>query len=186
MSRLSPDGLGAIKPWLSMIANSYASKYSRLDTVLETMQTKGDIHIIVTRTIKAPPSHVYRAHLEPDLIRQWMLGMPGWTMPVCGTESRDGRKFNFEWDDGEGDGFAISGQYIKLTPDQFIEHIERMHIPAPTPDNHIVMTFASSGVGTLLTLRMTLPDAGSRQQMLDMGGAEGMEESYAKLDEINF
>jgi hypothetical protein len=40
MSRLSPDGLGAIKPWLSMIANSYASKYNRLDTVLKTMQTK--------------------------------------------------------------------------------------------------------------------------------------------------
>ena len=147
---------------------------------------EGDTHVIVTRTFKAPPSHVYRAHLEPDLIRQWMLGMPGWTMPVCETESRDGGKFNFEWDDGEGGGFAISGQYIKLTPDQLIEHIERMHIPDPTPDNHIVTTFAPSGEGTLLTLRMTLPDAGSRQQMLDMGVADGMEESYAKLDENNF
>jgi DNA-binding transcriptional ArsR family regulator len=40
MCRLSPDGLGAIEPWLSMIANSYATKYNRLDAVLETMQTK--------------------------------------------------------------------------------------------------------------------------------------------------
>jgi uncharacterized protein YndB with AHSA1/START domain len=107
-------------------------------------------------------------------------------MRVCETHSREGGTFNFKWDDSEGGGFAISGQYIKLTPDQLIEHIERMHIPDPTHDNHIVTTFASSGVGTLLTLRMTLPDAGSRQQMLDMGGADGMEESYAKLDENNF
>ncbi len=42
MCRLSPDGLGAIEPWLSMIANSYATKYNRLDAVLETMKNKGD------------------------------------------------------------------------------------------------------------------------------------------------
>jgi DNA-binding transcriptional ArsR family regulator len=40
MCRLSPDGLGAIDPWLSMIADSHASKYNRLDTVLETLQKK--------------------------------------------------------------------------------------------------------------------------------------------------
>jgi hypothetical protein len=31
---------------------------------------------------------------------------------------------------------------------QLIEYIERMHIPNPTPDNHIITTFASSGAGT--------------------------------------
>jgi|UPI0002FDDC74 hypothetical protein len=40
MCRLSPDGLGAIEPWLSMIANSHASRYNRLDTVLKTLQKK--------------------------------------------------------------------------------------------------------------------------------------------------
>ncbi len=40
MCRLSPDGLGAIEPWFSMIANSHASRYNRLDTVLETLQKK--------------------------------------------------------------------------------------------------------------------------------------------------
>ncbi len=145
---------------------------------------EGDTHVIVTRNFKAPPADVYRAHLEPDLLRQWMIAMPGWTMPVCETDSRDGGEFRFEWDDGEGGGFAISGQYIKLTQDQLIEHIERMHIPDPTPDNHIVTTFEAHGAGTLLTLRMTLPDAGSRQQMLDMGAADGMEVSFTALDKI--
>jgi DNA-binding transcriptional ArsR family regulator len=40
MCRLSPDGLGAIDPWLSMIADSHASKYKRLDAVLESLPTK--------------------------------------------------------------------------------------------------------------------------------------------------
>jgi len=67
-----------------------------------------------------------------------------------------------------------------------IEHIERRHIPDPTPDNHVVTTFELSGAGTLLTLRMTLPDAGPHQQMLDIDPTDGMEQSYAKLDAIKF
>ncbi len=43
MCRLAPDGFSAIEPWLSLIANTYAQKYDRLDTVLETMSpNKGD------------------------------------------------------------------------------------------------------------------------------------------------
>lgn len=42
MCRLSSNGLGAIEPWLSMIADRYATRYNRLDAVLETMQSKGD------------------------------------------------------------------------------------------------------------------------------------------------
>ncbi len=144
---------------------------------------EGDTHVVVTRTFNAPPADVYRAHLEPDLIRQWMIGMPGWTMPVCDTDSRDGGKFRFEWDDGEGGGFAISGNYIKLEQDRMIE---RMHMPDPTPDNHIVTNFERHGSGTKLHMRMTLPDAGTRQAMLDMGVADGMEVSYALLDAIAF
>ena len=147
---------------------------------------EGDTHVIVTRNFAAPPEHVYRAHLEPELIRQWMLGMEGWSMPLCETESRVGGKFRFEFDDGEGGGFAISGEYLALEPSQMIEHIERMHMPDATPDNHIVTRFETAGDGTLLTMRMTLPDAGSRQEMLDMGVADGMEESYAKLDAIAY
>ena len=34
------------------------------------LAVEGETHVIVTRTFKAPPSHVYRAHQEPDLIHQ--------------------------------------------------------------------------------------------------------------------
>jgi hypothetical protein len=59
-----------------------------------------------------------------------------------------------------------------------------MHIPDPTPDNHIVTTFEPRGAGTLLSVRMTLPDAEARQAMLDFGAVEGLEASYVKLEEM--
>ncbi len=146
----------------------------------------GDTKMVVTRNFKAPPAHVYRAHLEPDLLRQWMLSMEGWTMPVCETDSREGGKFRFEFNGGDEGAFAITGEYITLKPSTLIEHVERMHMPDPTPDNHCLTTFEADGDGTRLTLCMTLPDKETRQAMLDMNMTDGMEQSYAKLDEINF
>ena len=151
-----------------------------------TLITHGDANVTVTRRFAAPSEHVYRAHLEPDLIRQWIIAMPGWSMPICETDSQVGGEFHFAWDDGEGGGFAITGQYILLDPNQRIEHVERMHIPDPTPDNHIETTFEVDGAGTLLALEMTLPDSAARQEMLDMGAADGMDASYAMLDAIAF
>src|SRR5690606_7921372 len=47
------------------------------------LRLEGDTHVIVTRKFAAPPDLVYRAHIEPELMQRWMLGPPGWTMPVC-------------------------------------------------------------------------------------------------------
>ena len=45
-------------------------------------------------------------------------------------------------------------------------------------------TFTPDGDGTLLRLRMTLPDADSRAAMLATGMEEGMEASYARMEKM--
>ena len=149
-----------------------------------TIQTEGDKHVIVTRRFTAPPEAVYRAHTEPELLKQWLLGPEGWTMPVCISEARPGGKIRFEWSDGKGGGFHLTGEYLELEPFSRIVHVERMHLPDPTPDNHVETRFAADGAGTLLTLRMTLPDAQTRAAMLETGMEHGMEASYARLEGI--
>jgi hypothetical protein len=63
-----------------------------------------------------------------------------------------------------------------------IVHVERMHLPDPTPENHVDTRFEPDGRGTLMTMRMTLPDAESRAKMLATGMEHGMEASYARLE----
>ena len=41
-----------------------------------------DREVKVTRSFKAPRPLVYRAYTEPELVRRWLLGPPGWSMPV--------------------------------------------------------------------------------------------------------
>jgi uncharacterized protein YndB with AHSA1/START domain len=149
------------------------------------LETEGDRFVIVKRRFEAPPEAVYRAHMDPELLQQWMLGPDGWTMPVCINEAKPGGKIRYEWSDGKGGGFHLTGELIEVDPPHRIVHVERMHLPDPTPDNHVVTTFTAEGTGTLMTMRMTLPDAETRKAMLATGMDHGMEAGYARLERIS-
>ena len=149
-----------------------------------TLTTEGNRHVIVTRRFTAPPELVYRAHTEPALIQRWLLGPDGWTMPVCINDARPGGKIRYEWTDGKGHGFYLTGEYVELVPSSRIVHVERMHLPEPTPDNHIETRLETDGAGTLMTMRMTLPDEKTRTAMLATGMEHGMEASYIRLEQM--
>ena len=149
------------------------------------LTTEGETHVVVTRRFEAPPEAVYRAHLEPKLIQQWCLGPEGWTMPVCINEGKPGGKIRYEWSNGTGGGFFLTGEILEVDPPHRIVHVERMHMPDPTPDNRIVTTFVADGTGTLMTMRMSLPDAETRKAMLASGMEFGMEASYTRLERLS-
>jgi uncharacterized protein YndB with AHSA1/START domain len=149
-----------------------------------TLKTEGDRYVVVTRRFAAPPEMVYRAHTEPALVQKWLLGPEGWTMPVCINEARPGGKIRYEWSDGKGRGFYLTGEYLEFVPYSNIVHVERMHLPDPTPDNHIETRFDADGTGTIMTMRMTLPNEQARAAMLATGMEHGMEASYIRLEKM--
>lgn len=149
-----------------------------------TLTTEEDRYVIITRRFAASPEDVYRAHVEPEMLQQWALGPDGWTMPVCISEARPGGKIRYEWTNGDGRGFYLTGEFVSLEPYRRIVHIERMHLPDPTPDNHVETVFEEDGDGTLMTMRMTLPDEATRKAMLSTGMEHGMEASYVRLESL--
>jgi uncharacterized protein YndB with AHSA1/START domain len=149
-----------------------------------TLKTEGDTHILVTRQFAASPETIYRAHTDPAIIQKWLLGPDGWTMPVCINDARPGGSFRYEWTNGKGQGFYITGEFIEVVPFSRIVHVERMFLPDPTPDNHVETKFEPSGSGTLMTMRMSLPNAKTRDAMLATGMERGMEASYVRLEKM--
>ena len=149
-----------------------------------SIETPGDRQIVVRRTFAAPPSQVFRAHVDPALIPRWMNILPGWTMPVAESDPRPGGVFRFRWDDGQGGGFRIEGEFLEIDPDRRILHVERMYLPDPTPDNRVETRFSPVDGGTALHMTMTLPDAATRAAMLQTGMTEGMEMTYERLDAL--
>ena len=69
------------------------------------LETEGDSVIVVTRRFAASAEALYRAHTEPELIQQWLLGPEGWTMPACICEARPQGKLRYEWSNDQGRGF---------------------------------------------------------------------------------
>lgn len=148
------------------------------------VETPGDTQIIVRRFFAAPPELVFRAHTDPDLIARWMNVIPGWTMPVVVSDPRPGGRIDFRWDDGQGGGLRIEGEYIEIDAPGRILHVERMHLPDVTPDNRVETLFEPDGGGTRMTMTMTLPDAWARRAMLETGMTDGMGQTYDLLDTV--
>ena len=147
-----------------------------------TLQTEGERYVLVRRHFAATPEALYRAHTEPQLIQKWLLGPDGWTMPVCINEAWPKGKIRYEWANGKGRGFYLTGEYLELEPYTRIVHVERMFLPDPTPDSVVETRFEADGAGTWMTMRMTLPDAETRTAMLTSGMEHGMEASYVRLE----
>jgi len=61
------------------------------------MSTRGDGEILVTRDFEAPRRLVFDAFTKPELVRRWLLGPPGWTMPLCEIDLRVGGTYRYAW-----------------------------------------------------------------------------------------
>ena len=143
----------------------------------------GEARIRVTRRFAAPPTLVFRAHTEAALIRRWMIGPDGWTMPACQIDPRPGGSFRFDWTNGADTSFHATGEYLEVTPQRII-HVERMFLPDPTPDTHVETRFAPDRTCTLMTMTMTLPTAEARAAVLASGMPDGLEDSYARPETL--
>jgi uncharacterized protein YndB with AHSA1/START domain len=83
----------------------------------------GDAEVRVTRQFFAPRAVVYRAYTEPDLMKRWLLGPPGWSMPVCEMDLEVGGKFRWRWrNDEDGKKFGFYGEFLDIRDDARIVH----------------------------------------------------------------
>jgi uncharacterized protein YndB with AHSA1/START domain len=77
----------------------------------------GDREIVMTRVFNAPRKHVFAAWTRPELVKQWLLGPPGWSMPVCEIDLKVGGKYRYEWRrDSDGQNMGMGGVYREIVP----------------------------------------------------------------------
>lgn len=170
-----------------------ASAMSQIDDVLADLtsfaagravdvQVLDDTRVRISRVIRGPVEQVWRAHHEAELIRQWMLGPDGWTMPVCEPGLAVGDASRLEWESEDGsERFGFEGEVLESYPPHRVVTTERM-IGMDGPSSVNDMTLAAVEGGTLLSLVITYPDSQTRDMVLDTGMADGMEASYARLE----
>src|SRR5262245_7802292 len=87
-----------------------------------------DREVRVTRQFNTPRQLVWDAHTKPELVIKWMLGPPGWSMPVCEMDVRAGGAYKWRWQsDEDGKQFGFHGTFgevsapAKLTHDEYYD-----------------------------------------------------------------
>jgi len=142
-----------------------------------------DTEILVTRDFNAPVPLVYRAFTEPALVRRWLLGPPGWSMPVCEIDLRVGGKYHYRWrNDAEGREFGLNGTYEQVERDRSLKVRERFEDTKPEGEAVIATSFRPSGAGTRVVYLITAESKEARDAALATGMTDGMEMSFAMLD----
>jgi uncharacterized protein YndB with AHSA1/START domain len=149
-----------------------------------------DREVKVTRSFKAPRPLVYRAYTEPALVQRWLLGPPGWSMPVCEMDVRIGGRYRWRWrNDKDGSEFGFAGTFREVTPPARLVHTETYDsgtVDYVYPQNEalVSVTFAEHNGITTVTTLIDFGSKEARDAAVATGMTDGMEQSYQLLDAV--
>lgn len=145
-----------------------------------TFTTPTDREIVMSRLFDAPRQLVWEAHTNPKHLPQWMLGPPGWTMPVCEIDLRPGGAWRFVWRKSEGEEMEMRGVYREVKPPERLVHTEKWGPEWPETINTLVLMEKTGK--TTLTATVQYPSKEARDAALKTGMKEGANQSYDRLD----
>ncbi len=143
-----------------------------------------DTQVRVARVIRGTVDQVWRAHTDTGLMKQWLLGPDGWTMPICEIAVQIGDSYRYVWErDGGADRFGFTGELLELEePYRAVTTEAMIGMDFPATLNELTLTPLDGG--TLLSLVITYANAEQRDAVLATGMTKGMEASYARLESM--
>jgi len=144
-------------------------------------QLLSDTQVRVARVIRGSVDQVWRAHNDADLMKQWLLGPDGWTMPICEIAANVGDTYRYVWEPaGGGEGFGFTGELLESEQPHRSVTTESMIGMEGSTLNELTLTPVEGG--TLLSLVITYANLEMRDMVLATGMTTGMEAGYARLE----
>jgi uncharacterized protein YndB with AHSA1/START domain len=143
----------------------------------------GDRDLVMTRTFDAPRKLVYDAHTKPELVRQWLLGPPGWSMPVCEMDVRVGGKYRWEWHK-DGTTMGMGGVYREVKAPERLVSTEKFDQAWYPGESLNTLVLVEQGGTTTLTQTMHYESREAREAVIKSGMEKGVAASYDRLDDV--
>lgn len=152
--------------------------------------TPSDREVLVQRSFAAPVALVWRAYTEPELLRRWLLGPPGWSLPVCEMDVRVGGKYRWRWRNVEdGKEFGFSGEFLEVALHSKLVHTQH-YDPGDLSDSMggepavVAVTFDGANGATSVSTSIKFASKEDRDAAFSTGMTDGMEMSYQLLDQV--
>ncbi len=145
----------------------------------------GEREIVMTRVLDAPRKLVFDAFTKPELVRRWLLGPPGWSMPVCEIDLRVGGKYRYVWrKDSDGTEMGMGGVYREIVVPERLVTTERFD-EAWYPGEAVgTLVLVEQRGRTTVTQTMRYESREARDAVLKSGMEKGVAASYDRLADL--
>jgi uncharacterized protein YndB with AHSA1/START domain len=155
------------------------------DNKTKIVAEPGKQEIFITREFDAPRELVFKAFTDPELYKQW-IGPRELTTDLETFESENGGSWRYIQKDPEGNEFAFHGvNHEVLAPERIIGTFEFEGLPE---GGHVILQTARfealPGDRTKLMAQSVFQSIEDRDGMLQSGMEDGVNDSYARLDEL--
>jgi uncharacterized protein YndB with AHSA1/START domain len=138
----------------------------------------------MTRVFNAPRHVVFGAITKPHLVKQWLLGPPGWTMPICEIDVRVGGAYRFLWRGPDGTEMGTRGVCREIKPPERFVTTEKFDEPWYPGEALVTYVLAEQGGKTTLTLTVLYESREARDAALKTGMAKGVAMTYDRLEHL--
>jgi len=149
------------------------------------LTTPSDREIAMTRVFHAPRPLVFDAHTKPELVRRWLLGPPGWSMPVCEIDLRVGGTYRYMWQhDRDGTKMGMGGVYREVVAPERIVNTEKFDEAWYPGEALGTLVLVEQGGKTTLTYTMRYESRAARDAVIKSNMESGVAASYDRLAEL--
>ena len=149
------------------------------------LTTRGDREIVMTRAFDAPRKLVFDAVTKPELVKQWLLGPDGWSMPVCEIDLKVGGKYRYVWRrDKDGTEMGMGGVYREIVvPERVVatEKFDQSWYPGEALSTFVLIEQVGK---TTLTQTILYESREARDGVLKSGMEKGVVASYDRLAKL--
>jgi len=149
------------------------------------LTTPGDREIVMTRALDAPRRLVFDAFTKPELLKQWLLGPPGWSMPICEIDLRVGGAYRYVWRrDSDGSEMGMGGLYREIAAPERLVATEKFEQPWYPGEAVGTTVLVEQGGKTSITQTVLYQSQEARDAVLKSGMERGVAASYDRLAEL--
>jgi uncharacterized protein YndB with AHSA1/START domain len=138
----------------------------------------------MTRVFDTTPDLLFDALTKPELVKRWLLGPPGWSMPICEIDLKVGGSYRYVWRNEDGREMGVGGKYREIVRPQRIVHSETFDEAWYPGEAIVTTTLIEKNGSTTLTMTMLMESREARDEVLESGMDSGVAVSYDRLEEI--
>jgi uncharacterized protein YndB with AHSA1/START domain len=146
--------------------------------------TLGEREIVITRNFDAPRSLVWDAHTKPELVKRWLLGPPGWTMPVCEIDLRVGGKYRYVWRNQDGNEMGMGGVHREIVAPERLVTTQLFDQDWTGGEAIGTLVLTERDGKTILTNTVQYSSGAARAAVLQTPMEQGMGAGYDRLEEV--